>query len=48
MILAKVWDSKNFVDENTLNVNIARIRKKLEEVGFLMLWRLLGDMGTDL
>ncbi len=33
MILAKVWDSKNFVDENTLNVNIARIRKKLEEVG---------------
>lgn len=33
LLLESVWDDKSFVDENTLNVNIARIRKKLEEIG---------------
>lgn len=32
-LLERVWDNQNFVDENTLNVNIARIRRKLEDVG---------------
>jgi DNA-binding response OmpR family regulator len=32
-LLERVWDSQDFVDENTLNVNITRIRKKLEEIG---------------
>lgn len=32
MLLDKIWDIKgNFVDENTLSVNIRRLRKKLEE-----------------
>ena len=32
-ILEKLWDDQNFVDENTLNVNITRVRKKLQELG---------------
>ncbi|GAA0771510.1 response regulator transcription factor [Clostridium subterminale] len=32
MLLEKLWDVKgNFVDENTLSVNIRRIRKKIEK-----------------
>ena len=27
-----LWDSEMFVDDNTLTVNITRIRNKLEEV----------------
>lgn len=29
-----LWDSEMFVDDNTLTVNITRLRKKLEELGF--------------
>lgn len=32
LMLDKLWD-ESFVDENTLNVNIARVRKKLQELG---------------
>lgn len=32
-ILEKLWDDQSFVDENTLNVNIARVRKKLQQLG---------------
>lgn len=32
-LLEKLWDDQTFVDENTLNVNITRVRKKLLEVG---------------
>ncbi len=28
-----LWESGNFVDENTLSVNISRLRKKLEDAG---------------
>ena len=28
-----LWDSESFVDDNTLTVNIKRLRTKLEEVG---------------
>ena len=28
-LLEKIWDDQTFVDENTLNVNITRVRKKL-------------------
>lgn len=31
-LLAKIWDDESFVEENTLNVNVARLRKKLEEI----------------
>ena len=32
-IMLRLWDSDYFVDDNTLTVNITRIRKKLEEIG---------------
>ncbi len=33
-LLEGLWDNIEFVDENTLNVNIARVRRKLEELGY--------------
>jgi len=32
-IMKRLWDNDCFVDDNTLTVNVARIRKKLEEAG---------------
>ncbi|SDE15365.1 DNA-binding response regulator, OmpR family, contains REC and winged-helix (wHTH) domain [Paenibacillus sp. UNCCL117] len=32
-LLDKLWDGEPLVDDNTLNVNITRIRKKLSELG---------------
>ena len=32
-IIDYLWDSESFVDDNTLTVNIKRLRTKLEEVG---------------
>ena len=32
-LMKRLWDNDCFVDDNTLTVNIARIRKKLEEAG---------------
>ena len=32
-IMEDLWDSKSFIDDNTLTVNITRLRNKLEEVG---------------
>ncbi|MCB2308391.1 response regulator transcription factor [Clostridium estertheticum] len=32
-LLEELWDDTNFVDDNTLTVNIARIRTKLKEFG---------------
>ena len=32
-IMTHLWESDSFVDENTLSVNIARLRKKLEAAG---------------
>lgn len=32
-IIAKLWESDSFVDENTLTVNITRLRRKLEAAG---------------
>lgn len=31
-LLEELWDDMNFVDDNTLSVNIARLRKRLEEI----------------
>ena len=31
-LLAKLWDDESFVEENTLNVNVARLRKKFVEI----------------
>lgn len=32
-IMKKLWDSDCFIDDNTLTVNMTRIRKKLEDIG---------------
>lgn len=32
-LMEKLWESEAFVDDNTLTVNINRLRKKLEENG---------------
>ena len=32
-IMDYLWESENFIDDNTLSVNIKRIRDKLEEIG---------------
>ena len=31
--MVRLWETESFVDENTLTVNVARIRKKLDNVG---------------
>lgn len=31
-LLNEIWDGDNFVEENTLNVTISRIRKRLEQI----------------
>ena len=32
-IIENLWDSDAFIDDNTLTVNVARLRRKLEELG---------------
>ena len=32
-LMTKLWESDSYVDENTLSVNINRLRKRLEEIG---------------
>ncbi len=32
-IIDELWQGEEFIDENTLNVNIVRLRKKLAEIG---------------
>ena len=33
ILMEKIWDDQAFIDENTLNVNVARLRRKLQEIG---------------
>ncbi len=32
-IMKRLWDNECFVDDNTLSVNVTRLRKKLEAAG---------------
>ena len=32
-LIARMWESDNFIDDNTLTVNMARLRRRLEEAG---------------
>ena len=46
-LMQRLWESDSFVDENTLSVNVARLRKKLEGVGlrdFIVTRKGLGYM----
>ena len=31
--MTRLWDSNEFIDDNTLTVNVARLRKKMEQIG---------------
>jgi len=33
IIMTRLWQSDSFIDDNTLTVNVARLRKRLEEMG---------------
>lgn len=33
MLMKRLWDEECFVDDNTLTVNINRLRKRLSEIG---------------
>lgn len=32
-IMTRLWESDSFIDDNTLTVNVTRLRKKLDEIG---------------
>lgn len=34
-LLSALWDDINFVDDNTLTVNVARVRRRLEDIGLV-------------
>ena len=34
-IMTRLWDSNEFIDDNTLTVNMARLRKKMEQIGLV-------------
>ena len=33
MLMTRLWESDSYVDENTLSVNVNRLRRKLDSVG---------------
>lgn len=34
-LMVRLWESESFIDDNTLTVNVSRLRKKLESVGLM-------------
>ena len=32
-LMTRLWESDSFIDDNTLTVNVTRLRRKLEEIG---------------
>ena len=38
-VMRELWNSDFFIDDNTLSVNVARLRKKLEEQGLGRIYR---------
>ena len=47
-LLAALWDETDFVDDNTLTVNVTRLRKKLAELGRDHLIRTIRGSGYSL
>jgi len=48
LLLEKVWDDNSFVESNTLNVNINRLRKRLEELGLNNVLKTIRGVGYQL
>lgn len=49
-IMRQLWESESFIDDNTLTVNVTRLRKKLEDIGlkdFLKTKKGIGYMVGD-
>lgn len=44
-LMQRLWDSDEFVDENTLTVNMTRLRRKLSEMGVCNLIRTIKGVG---
>ena len=44
-LLAALWDDESFVEENTLNVNITRLRKSSMSLVLKMLLKQCADLG---
>ena len=32
-LIQALWDTEEFIDENTLTVNVARLRQRLKQIG---------------
>lgn len=47
-LMNNLWDNESFVDDNTLSVNIRRIRQKLEDIGVQDLIQTKRGMGYQL
>lgn len=47
-LMNNLWDNESFVDDNTLSVNIRRIRQKLESIGVQDLIQTKRGMGYQL
>lgn len=48
ILLEQVWDDQNFVDENTLNVNIKRLRNRLNSLGLVEVLETIRGLGYSL
>lgn len=44
-LMIKLWENDSYVEENTLTVNITRLRKKLEKIGLLELIKTKAGSG---
>ena len=44
-LITRLWESDEFIDDNTLTVNVARLRKKLEEIGEKIGFRRRKELG---
>lgn len=44
-IMNSLWQSDEFVNDNTLTVNMNRLRRKLESMGSRIFWLQKGDRG---
>ena len=44
-LMTRLWESDAFIGENTLTVNVTRLRKKLEQAGLPQLIRTKKGVG---
>lgn len=47
-ILERLWDDQSFVDDNTLNVNVTRLRQRLQELGMEQVLETVRGLGYRL